>query len=68
MRKRELTPRKKLVLAIVVPLEVVSAIYAWRDLSQRGEGELRGTKRFWRALILMNPGNSIIYWLAGRRA
>jgi len=59
--------RRTLVLAIVVPLEVVSAVFAWRDLRQRGAAELRGSKRFWRLFIVANPGNSILYWLIGRR-
>lgn len=58
--------RKWLLAAIVVPIEVVLAVLAWRDLDQRSDGQVRGTKRLWRAIVVMNPGNSIIYWLFGR--
>ena len=61
-----MTRRKKLVLAIVVPLEIASTIVAWRDLRDRDEAAVRGSKRFWRAFMLANPGNSLLYWLFGR--
>lgn len=57
------TRRQKLVIAVVVPLEVVSAVFAWRDLSQRDDAEIHGSKRFWRLFMAMNPGNSLLYWL-----
>ena len=28
---------------------------------------MRGPVRFWRVLITLNPGNSLLYWLVGRR-
>ncbi len=58
--------RKWLLAAILVPIEVVLAVLAWRDLDRRSDVQVRGTKRLWRALVLINPGNSIIYWLFGR--
>jgi hypothetical protein len=51
----------------VVAVEVASAVLAWRDLSHRFEGEVRGSKRAWRVIILANPGNSFAYWAFGRR-
>jgi hypothetical protein len=62
-----MTPAKKKVIAILVPIEVVSAIFALRDLAHRSDLEVRGSKRFWRIFMVMNPGNSLLYWLAGRR-
>jgi hypothetical protein len=62
-----LTRRKLILIAIVVPLEIVSAVFAWRDLRSRSDDELRGPKRFWRLVIVANPGNSVLYWLLGRR-
>lgn len=58
--------RKWLLAAILVPIEVVLAVLAWRDLDRRSDVQLRGKKRLWRAFVLINPGNSIIYWLFGR--
>ncbi len=54
-------------ITVLVALEVVSAVLAWRDLSRRSDASLRGPRRLWRALILANPGNSLLYWVAGRR-
>lgn len=58
--------RKWILAAILVPIEVVLAVRAWRDLDRRTDDQVRGTKRLWRAIVVMNPGNSIIYWLFGR--
>ena len=54
-------------MVTLVAVEVASAVLAWRDLSRRSEGEIRGSKRGWRVIILANPGNSIAYWAFGRR-
>lgn len=51
----------------LVVVDLVMATVAWRDLNRRPEGEIRGTKRFWHVVILANPGNSIVYWLFGRK-
>jgi hypothetical protein len=59
-------PNKSL-LAGLLAAETVSAVLAWRDLRRRSDDQLRGTKRFWRVLISINPGNSIGYWAFGRR-
>jgi hypothetical protein len=61
------TPRKRLLAAIIVPSQVAIAVLAWRDLGRRTDDQVRGKKNFWRAFILLNPGNSLFYWLCGRR-
>ncbi|NMH96555.1 hypothetical protein [Pseudonocardia acidicola] len=53
------------MLAILV-LEVISAALAWRDLTRRSDDQIRGKKNLWRAFITINPGNSLVYWVAGR--
>jgi hypothetical protein len=58
--------RKWVLAATLVPIEVVLAVLAWRDLDGRTDDQVRGKKRLWQAIILINPGNSIIYWLFGR--
>ena len=57
----------KPVLVAIVGVQAVSAFWAWRDLSARPNSEVRGSKKFWRVFILMNPGNSLAYWIVGRR-
>jgi hypothetical protein len=55
------------VLVALVAAQVVSAALAWNDLTRRGDDQVRGRKNLWRTLIVMNPGNSVVYWLVGRR-
>jgi hypothetical protein len=61
------TKQKRLLIAIIVPVQVVSAVLTWRDLGQRSDAQVRGNKRIWRVFVSINPGNSLIYWLFGRR-
>ena len=58
----------KPVLAGIVAAEVVSAVFAWRDLAHRPDNKVRGSKTVWRIVIGMNPGNSLAYWAFGRTA
>ncbi|MEA2373356.1 MAG: hypothetical protein QOH12_3750 [Solirubrobacteraceae bacterium] len=59
--------RKRLLVGVIVPIEVILAVLAWRDLASRTDGQVRGSKRMWRWLVVVNPGNSMAYWLLGRR-
>lgn len=61
------TKRKRLLAAIIIPIQVVLAALAWRDLAARTDDQVRGTKKFWRIFVSINPGNSVLYWLFGRR-
>jgi hypothetical protein len=60
-------PKQRLLAAILVPIEVVIAALAWRDLARRADDRVRGKKNVWRAFMLLNPGNSMFYWVFGRR-
>lgn len=62
-----MTTRQKGLLGIVLVSQVLLAVAAWRDLAQRTEDQVRGRKNLWRAFVLLNPGNSLLYWLFGRR-
>jgi hypothetical protein len=59
--------QKWVLVALVVPVEVVLAVLAWRDLARRTDEQVRGKKRLWRLLVSINPGNAVIYWMFGRR-
>jgi hypothetical protein len=59
-------PPKEVVVAVVA-VQAVSAAFAFRDLARRTDDEVRGPKLLWRVLIGVNPGNSLAYWLLGRR-
>jgi hypothetical protein len=59
--------RKKSLLAIAILIGVVSCALAWRDIARRNDNEVRGSKLLWRIIITLNPGNSLFYWLLGRK-
>ncbi|SOD72821.1 hypothetical protein SAMN05892883_2152 [Jatrophihabitans sp. GAS493] len=54
-------------LSVLVVAEIVLAVFAWRDLSRRSDEQIRGNRKVWRVIITVNPGNSMLYWLLGRR-
>jgi hypothetical protein len=61
---RKLTKRQ---IGVIVAGQVVAAGLAYRDLARRPDDLVRGKKRVWRIFIGLNPGNSALYWLIGRR-
>jgi len=63
MRRRPPRP----AIAMLAVATTVSGTLAWRDLNRRSPGQVRGSKRLWRILLTLNPGNSALYWLLGRR-
>lgn len=56
-----MTFHRKRLLAVIVPIQVVLAVIAWRDLAARSDDHVPGKKNIWRATILLNPGNSVFY-------
>jgi hypothetical protein len=62
-----MSANRKRLLAVLVPIQVLLAILAWRDLGRRTDDQVRGQKRFWRVFVTINPGNAMAYWLFGRR-
>jgi hypothetical protein len=57
--------QRSAVLSLVV-LQAILAAIAQRDLSDRAESELRGSKRLWRVLTLNTVG-AVAYLIVGRR-
>ena len=58
---------KRIALVSLVLAEVRLAVLTWRDLRHRPADEIRGSKRLWRVISTINPGNSVAYWLVGRK-
>jgi hypothetical protein len=58
---------KRIALVFLVLAEVGLAVLTWRDLRHRPADEIRGSKRLWRVISTINPGNSVAYWLVGRK-
>jgi hypothetical protein len=61
------TSRKTQLALVIVPIQVILAVLAWRDLGRRTDEQVRGRQDFWRVFVTLNPGNSVAYWLFGRR-
>ena len=61
------TRQKRLLVGTIVPIQVCLAALAWRDMARRTDEQIRGRKSLWRAFVVLNPGNSLFYWLFARR-
>jgi len=59
-------PTRTALVALVLA-EVALAVLTWRDLRHRPADQIRGSKRLWRVISTINPGNSVAYWLIGRK-
>jgi len=59
--------KKRIALVVLVLAEVGLAALTWRDIRNRPAEEIRGSKRLWRVISTINPGNSVAYWLVGRK-
>jgi hypothetical protein len=55
------------VLVTLLILHVAVTAITLRDLSQRSETQIRGPRWFWRVFTPIQMGNSLVYWLVGRR-
>jgi hypothetical protein len=62
--RRRLSPP---VLAALVAAHLVVTALTWRDIKDRADDEIRGSKRFWRIASAAQMGNSLAYWLFGRK-
>jgi len=61
-----LTTRQRNIAALVA-VDLLLAALTFRDLRRRDASQIRGSKRLWRIVIIANPGNSLAYWVFGRR-
>jgi hypothetical protein len=57
----------RFVIVAIVGAQVGIAALTWRDIRHRPAEQIRGSKRLWRVVSTINPGNSVAYWLVGRR-
>jgi hypothetical protein len=62
----ERKPNWPLIAAIGVA-HLGIATLTWRDIRNRPADQIRGSKRAWRILSALNSGNSLVYWVIGRR-
>jgi hypothetical protein len=62
--RRRLSPK---LIAVLVLAHLVVTTLTWRDLGERSDTQVRGSKRVWRVVTALNMSNSAAYWLFGRR-
>jgi hypothetical protein len=60
-------PRHAQVMAVIGLVHIALVIATWRDLRNRMDTQIRGTKRLWRVWSAANTLGSVAYWLVGRR-
>jgi hypothetical protein len=65
---KELSPGRRVAVAILGCVQLGLAIAAWRDLARRSAAELNGSRRLWTAVIAINWIGPILYFTKGRRS
>jgi hypothetical protein len=56
------------VLIVLVILHIIVTAVTLRDLGKRTEAQVRGSRWFWRVFTPLQMGNSVVYWLVGRKS
>ena len=56
------------VIVVLVVLHIIVTAITLKDLSQRSDAQIRGPRWFWRAFTPLQMGNSVVYWLVGRKS
>jgi hypothetical protein len=57
----------KAALALAGVGYIIVTAFTWRDIRRRPSSDIRGDKRVWFVLTALNAGNSVAYWICGRR-
>ena len=57
--------KKRIAFVVLFLAEVGLAALTWRDIRNRPAEEIRGSKRLWRIISTINPGNSVAYGWSG---
>lgn len=66
-RWSELSSRTRGVIVVMGAVQLLLIGIAHADLTRRAPEEIRGPKRMWRLLTLVNFVGPIAYFVAGRR-
>lgn len=64
---REMSPTRRKIVVAASAIELALTAIALNDLRRRPAGLVRGPKRMWSALCLVQPVGPIAYLLFGRR-
>ena len=60
-------PSRPVLIALVILHIIVTAV-TLRDLKQRTDTQVRGPRWLWRVFTPLQMGNSLVYWLVGRKS
>jgi len=64
---RDLTPRQRRLVVVGGAIEVALTSYAARDLAARPQSQVRGPRRAWWLVLVVQPVGPLTYLLWGRR-
>ena len=64
---RDLALWQKAAIIKLALIQIGLFLAAWRDLSQRSAGRIRGSKGAWRAALFLNFAGPLAYFLRGRK-
>jgi hypothetical protein len=64
VEQRKLSPG---LLAVILAAHATVTAFTWRDLRNRSEEQVRGSKKVWRLVTALNTTGSLAYWLFGRK-
>ena len=60
-------PSRPVLIALMILHIIVTAV-TLRDLKQRTDTQVRGPRWLWRVFTPLQMGNSLVYWLVGRKS
>jgi hypothetical protein len=58
---------KPAFIAAILALHLGVTALTWRDIRRRSDDQIRGSKRLWRGASALQMGNSLAYWVFGRK-
>jgi hypothetical protein len=61
---RKLNP---IIYIVLIPAHIFVTSLAWRDLKDRPDDQIRGSKKLWRIATASNSAWSLAYLLFGRK-
>lgn len=59
--------RKWILLIVLIPVHIAVTRFTWADIRDRPADQIRGSKRLWRILSAVQMGNSLAYFVIGRK-
>jgi len=64
---QELSPRQRAGIGMLGVIQVALLVAALRDLRQRSDEQINGSRRLWQAAVFVNYIGPLLYFWKGRR-